>query len=84
MREARRGVEIRPTSMVEAARRDIEAFIIHPAFFEGEAHALAAECLRDLHGIEASEHAALWLRYTLAAREMGFGGGLPVGDLTFS
>ena len=37
MREARRGLIIRPADSVEEARQELETYVIHPAFYEGPA-----------------------------------------------
>lgn len=46
MREARRGLVLRPAESVEVARAELETYIIHPAFYEGPAALLAAEYLQ--------------------------------------
>ena len=78
MREARRGLTIRPAESVEGACAELETYVIHPAFYEGPAALLAAEYLRGALHIDPAEAPLLWARYAAAARLLGYGGPIPV------
>ena len=78
MREARKGEPLKVSETVEEARKDLEAYVIHVLFFEGTASDLAAEYLKEIHGLDVLAVPFVWVCYTQAAREIGCRGEVPV------
>ena len=81
MREARKGEALEVSETVEEARQDLEAYVLHPLFYDGTASDLAAEYLKEIHGLDVLEMPLVWVRYAQAARELGFAGEVPVPAL---
>ena len=78
MREARKGEPLKVSETVEEARQDLEAYVIHPLFYDGTASDLAAEYLKEIHGLDVLAMPFVWVRYAQAARALGFTGAIPV------
>ncbi|HMB93372.1 MAG TPA: hypothetical protein VKP65_21145 [Rhodothermales bacterium] len=68
LRELRGRVPINtPAETPQEAREELAAYVIHPAFYEASASALAYEFLRDVLKREPTEDVTLWALYTEAA-----------------
>ena len=79
VREANGRRAIRPAATVEDAAANIEAFLVCPAWSEGEpAAGVAVETLREVYGLDAAAHPLVWMLYTEGARRLGFAGAVPV------
>ena len=82
VREANGRRALRPAETVADAAADIEAFLVCPAWSAGvPAAGIAADMLREVYGLDAAEHAVVWMLYTAAARRLGFAGDVPVPTL---
>jgi hypothetical protein len=79
VREANGRRALRPAETVDAAALDVEAFLVVPAWSDGEtAASVAAGVLREAYGLDASAHPFAWMLYTEGARRLGFPGPVPV------
>ena len=79
LREVRRGASLRVPETDDEIAEALDAYRIHPLFFEGTAAELAAEYLQAVHGIDAAGAVPLWLRLAHVARErLDLSGPLPV------
>ena len=79
VREAKGRRAIRPADTVAGAADDIAAFLVVPAWAEGEtAASVAADTLCTVHGLDAAAHPFAWMLYTEGARRLGFSGPVPV------
>jgi hypothetical protein len=79
VREANGRRAIRPADTVAGAADDIAAFLVVPAWAEGETAAkVAADTLCTVHGLDAAVHPYAWMLYTEGARRLGFPGPVPV------
>ncbi|HEX9951253.1 MAG TPA: hypothetical protein VGB53_05755 [Rubricoccaceae bacterium] len=82
VREANGRRTIRPAKTVDAAAADVEAFLVVPEWAVGQAAAdVAAETLREVHGLDAADVPHAWAIYTAGARRLGFAGAVPVPQL---
>jgi hypothetical protein len=82
VREANGRRAIRPAETVDAAAADVEAFLVVPEWAVGQAAAdVAAEALREVHGLDVADVPHAWAIYTAGAQRLGFAGPVPVPQL---
>ena len=83
VREANGRRALRPVETVEAAEAEVRDFLVVPEWSTGERAAnVAADVLRQLHGVEPARAPYLWGLYTEGARRLGFTGDVPVPVLS--
>ena len=79
VRESNGRRPVRPAETVEAAEAEVRDFLVVPEWYAGETAAVvAADVLRQLHGVDPSASPYLWVLYTEGARQLGFSGDVPV------
>ena len=79
VRDANGRRALRPAETVDAAALDVEAFLVVPAWADGEtAASVAADVLREAYGLDAAAHPFEWMLYAEGARRLGFPGPVPV------
>ena len=79
VREANGRRALRPAETIDAAALDVEAFLVVPAWAEGETAAdVSADTLREVYGIDAARDPLAWMLYTEGARRLGFPGPVPI------